>query len=144
MSKQLNEPMGHRGIPIDTELQGAEWHLEIGREPGFIPLAAGKEVLLSHVPLVQADIHIVKLCGITCLQLDLLGHIPASLDPVALELSEDGPEAAFFDPVAALQDFKHVDVSMRILEVQIERGWIADADPGRPCSLPQSSTQPLR
>ncbi len=51
---------------------------------------------------------------------------------------------AFFGPIAALQDFKHVDVSMRILEAQIERRWIAYADPGKTMLMPQSSTQPLR
>jgi len=34
-------------------------------------------------------------------------------------------------PAAALQNVDHVNVSMRVLEVQIERGRIAYADPGK-------------
>ena len=58
---------------------------------------------------------------------DLLSHIPASIDSVALEAAEDGSEAALFGSEAALKGLKHLSVAMRVFEVQVEGLWICHA-----------------
>jgi hypothetical protein len=42
------------------------------------------------------------------LYLDLLGHFPAGVYPLALECAEDAIEDAFFDPEPAFQGLNHL------------------------------------
>lgn len=48
------------------------------------------------------------------LYLDLLGHFPAGIDPVALERAEYCIEAVFFDPEPIFQGLDHLPMSMSL------------------------------
>ena len=98
-------------------------------------VSAGEEIMLCHVALILADVHIVELGLVAGLDLDLLGNFSACIDSVALESAEDGSEAAFFCVEAALQGVDHLLMSGRILEVHVERGRIGGAGFGE-SSLP--------
>ncbi len=56
------------------------------REPGFVSISAGKDVVLGHVPLALADIYIAVPRSVGGLYLDLLGHFAAGVDLVALQV----------------------------------------------------------
>ena len=118
---------GHGRISGHLQLQAGQGDLEVGREPGFVSVSAGKEVMLGHVALILADVHVVELGLVAGLDLDLLGHFAAGIDPVALEGAEDGSEAAFLCLEAALQGLDHLPVGRRVLEVHVERGRIGGA-----------------
>ena len=64
--------------------------------------------------------------------LDLLGHFPAGVDPVALESAEDAIEAALFNPEPAFQSLNHLPMGIRIFQVHLERGRIGGVDPFKP------------
>jgi len=70
--------------------------------------------------MVLADVHVVKLGGVAGLDLDLLCHFAAGIDPVAFECAEDGLKAAFLSPEAALQGLDHILMGRRIFEVHVE------------------------
>ena len=84
---------------------------------------------LGQIPLILPDVHVVKLCSVARLYLDLLGHFPAGVDPVALECAEDAIEAAFLDPEPVFQGLNHLPMGMRIFQVHVERGRISGTDP---------------
>ena len=86
---------------------------------------------VSQISLILPDVHVVKLGRLASLLLDLLGHLSAGIDPVALEGAEDGIEAALFYLVPAFQALNHVPVCMRVFEVHIERGRISDTRLGK-------------
>ena len=109
--------------------QDAYGILEIGREPGLLSFSTREQVLLGQIPLILSDIHVVKLGSIAGLYLDLLGHFPAGVYPVALESAEDAIEAALFDPEPAFQSLSHLPMGMRIFQVHVKRRWIGGADP---------------
>ena len=90
-------------------------------------ISAGEEVMLGHVALILADVHVVELGLVAGLDLDLLGYFAAGIDPVALEGAEDGSEAALLCLEAALQGLDHLPVACRVLEVHVERGRIGGA-----------------
>lgn len=48
------------------------------------------------------------------LNLDLLGHFPAGVDPVTLECAEDAFGAAFIDPEPVFQGLNHLRVGLGI------------------------------
>jgi hypothetical protein len=77
--------------------------------------------------LILPDIYIVKLGSVTRLYLDLLGHFPAGVDPVALESAEDAVEAALFDPEPVFQSLNHLPMGVRIFQVHVERRRIGGA-----------------
>jgi hypothetical protein len=109
--------------------QDAQRDLEVGREPGFVPLSAREQVFLGQIPLILSDVHIVKLGSIAGLYLDLFGHFPVGVDPVALESPEDAIEAALLYPEPVFQSLNHLPMGMRIFQVHVERGRINGADP---------------
>jgi len=111
---------GHGRISGHLQLKAGQGNLEVGREPGLVSVSAGEDVMLGHVPLVLADVHVVKLGGIAGLDLDLLGHFAAGVDLVALEGAEDGPEATLFCLEAALQCLDHFLVGGWIFQVHVE------------------------
>lgn len=76
--------------------------------------------MLGHVALVLADVYVVELGLVAGLDLDLLGHLAAGVDPVALQGSKDGPEAALLSPKAALQGLDHISVSCWVFEMHVE------------------------
>lgn len=73
--------------------------------------------MLRHVALILANIHVIEFGLVAGLDLDLLGHISAGIDPVALEGAGDGSEAAFLGSEAALQGLDHLAVACGVLEV---------------------------
>jgi hypothetical protein len=83
--------------------------------------------VLRHVALILADVHVVKLGMVAGLDLDLLGHFAAGVDPVALQGAEDGPEAAFLCFEAALQGLDHLAMACGVFEMHVERGRIGGA-----------------
>ena len=109
------------GSPATCISKTGQGNLEVGREPGFIPVSAGKDVLLRHVPLILSDVHVVELGSVAGLDLYLLGHFSVCIDPVTLEGAEDGPEAALLCFVATLQGLDHFPMAGLVLEVHIER-----------------------
>jgi len=125
----------HGRIAGHLQLQDGQRDLEVGREPGFVSISAREEVVLGHVALILADIHVVELGLVAGLDLDLLGDFAASVDAVALMSAEDGPEAALFCLEAALQGLDHFSVGGRVPEEHVERGLIGCAGSGE-ASLP--------
>ena len=97
-------------------------NIEVGCESGLISVSTGEEVMLGHVALILADIHVVELGLVAGLDLDLLGHFAVGIDPVALEGAEDGSEAAFLRLEAALQGLDHFSVGGRVLECMQNEG----------------------
>ena len=75
------------------------------------------------------DIHVVKFGSVAGLYLDLLGHFPVGIDPVALKRAEDAIEAALFNSEPTFQSLDHLPIGMRIFQVQVKRGRIGGADP---------------
>ena len=92
--------------------QEAQRDFEVGREPGLVSVSAGKEVLLGEIPLILPDVHVVKLGSVAGLDLDLIGHFPAGIDPVALESAEYCIEAALFNPEPVFQSLNHLPIGM--------------------------------
>ena len=89
--------------------------------------------------MILSDVHVVKkLGGVAGLYLDLLGHFPAGVDPVALETAEDAIEAALFHPEPAFQGLIHLPMGIRIFQVHIERRKVSGADtPKSPFTAPE-------
>ena len=85
----------HGRVSSNLQLKTGQGNLEVGREPRFLSISTGEEVMLCQVALIVADIDVVKLGSVAGLDLNLLGHFPAGVDPVALKGAEDGSEAAF-------------------------------------------------
>jgi len=83
----------------------AKGNFEVRREPGFIVISAGEQVLI--------------------------GHFPAGIDPVALESTEDAIEAALLDPEPALQCLNHLPMGVRLIQMHVERRRIGDAGPNK-------------
>jgi hypothetical protein len=121
---------GHGGIAGHLQLKSGQRDLEVGREPGLVSISAGEEVMLGHVALILADVHVIWLGLVTGLDPDLLCHFSSCMDPMTLEGAEDGSEAALLCFKAALQDLDHFSVGWRILEVHVERGRIGCAGSG--------------
>lgn len=68
--------------------------------------------MFGHIPLVLADVHVIQLGFIVRLLLDHLSNAPVCIDPVAIKHAIDGPEAALFCLVSALQYIDHIPVGM--------------------------------
>jgi hypothetical protein len=52
---------GHGRVAGCLQLQSGQRDLEFGREPGFVPISAGEEVVFGHVALILADVHVAEL-----------------------------------------------------------------------------------
>ena len=76
--------------------------------------------MLGKVALIMPYVHIVKLGRVAGLDLDLLRHLAAGKDPVALQRAEDGLEIALLHPVEAFQCGEHLPVGGRISQVHIK------------------------
>ncbi len=50
--------------------------------------------------------------GVSCLNLDLLGHFPAGIDPMTFKSAKDSIEAALLDSELAFQSLNHFPVGM--------------------------------
>jgi hypothetical protein len=104
----------------------------------------GKRSFSARYRCILSDIHVVKLGSVARLNIDLLGHFSAGIDPVALESAEDAIEAARFYPEPVLQSLNNLPMGTRVFQVNVERGRIGSAAPFKPLSRLQSSTQPLK
>ena len=63
--------------------------------------------------------------------------------PAAHKCPEDAIEDALFNPEPVFQSLNPLPMGMRIFQVHVERWRIVGADPTRPLSWLQSSTQPF-
>ena len=122
----------------------AQGNSEIGREPGLVSITVREQVFLGQISLILPDIHVVKLGGVAGLYLDLLGHFPAGVDPVALESAKDAIETALFNPEQVFESLNHLPMGMRIFQMHVERGRIGGVDPFKSSLAIHSSTQPLK
>ena len=115
------------GVALHLDLQAAQRNIEVRGEPGLVHLTAGEHVPLCHVLLVAPDVHVVEIRCVACLLFDLLGHASVATDLVAVQRAEDGIKAALLSLVTALQGLDHVNVGMRVFEVEVEELGISDA-----------------
>ena len=129
------DPPGHGWISGHLQHLAGQSDIEVRREPGLVSVSAGEDVVLCQVELILADVHVVEFGLVAGLDLDLLGHFAAGIDPVALQCTENGLEAAFLCLEAALQGLYHFSMFRRILEEQVEWERISCAGSGE-TSLP--------
>jgi hypothetical protein len=123
--------LGNEGSPKTCSSKLERGTSKVWSKPGLVPVPTGEDVILGHVPLILADIHVVKFGLVAGLDLYLLSDLAGGIDPMAFEKAEDGSKAALLRFEAALQDLDHFPVTGRIPEVHVERGWIGDADLGQ-------------